>query len=551
VRFAPSPTGSLHIGGLRTALFNYLFARRTGGAFVLRIEDTDQKRTVPGSEADLMAMLQWAGCDYDEGPDVGGAHGPYRQSERLPRYAAVAEQLIASGHAYRCFGPDDSAPPPGPDTLAASGGSSPADAPLDAPLDGSRAGSPPARVPDDESADRAAAGERFAVRLVVPPDGSTRFHDLLRGDIAVPNADVSAQVLLKRDGFPTYHLASVVDDHDMRISHVIRGEEWLPSTAKHALLYRALRWPEPQFVHLPLLLNADRSKISKRQSHAGVNWYRDAGYSAEALVNFVALMGWSPPAARGKSSASAKKSKAAKSKAAKKAASAEEAEVMSLDEMARAFDLGAAQRSAAVVSLGKLEWLDARHCLGLAEDEAGRRRLASTAARLLSALPPRGAHEAETLPVSPERVGRIVRAMEGRVTARSLAQEGCLGGASYFFRDPRPPTASTCVDATAHREALAENRAKAWGAGAREAVRGALRALESVEEGAWGAADLQRAIKASASAQGLKVGAVMLPLRFAVSGAVVGAPLAATLELLGREATLRRLSEAVGGSPVE
>ena len=281
VRYAPSPTGSLHLGGLRTALYNYLLAKRHGGDCLLRIEDTDRTRLVEGATQQLQRDLAWAGIQFDEGPGaLGGDCGPYVQSERLPIYQEHVDRLLATGHAYRCF-----CTPKRLEDLrarqAAKGSSSSIYDRLCMHLSA------------EEVAARRARGEPSVVRMRMP-EGSTTVNDAVRGAVTFNNAGVDDQVLLKTDGFPTYHLANVVDDHLMRITHVIRGEEWLPSAPKHVALYAAFGWEAPVFAHLPLLLRADGSKLSKRFKDASLDHYVQLGYLPEALVNFVALLGWTP-----------------------------------------------------------------------------------------------------------------------------------------------------------------------------------------------------------------------------------------------------------------
>jgi glutamyl-tRNA synthetase len=281
VRIAPSPTGDPHVGTAYIALFNYVFARRHGGTFLLRIEDTDQERYTPGSEAAIFEALRWLGLRWDEGPDVGGPHGPYRQSERLALYREQAEVLRASGRAYRCFCTKDRLDEvrrrqmaEKQDTLGYDGHC--------------RALDP------GESDRRAAAGEPFVLRLAVPEGGVTTFVDQLRPEpISFENRLIDDQVLVKSDGFPTYHLANVVDDHFMGITHVIRGEEWITSTPKHVLLYRAFGWEAPRWHHLGLLRNADKSKLSKRKNPVSIFHYRDLGYLPETVLNFMANLGFS------------------------------------------------------------------------------------------------------------------------------------------------------------------------------------------------------------------------------------------------------------------
>ncbi|KAJ1929213.1 Glutamate--tRNA ligase mitochondrial [Tieghemiomyces parasiticus] len=319
VRFAPSPTGNLHLGGLRTALFNYLFARHTGGRFILRIEDTDQKRLVPGAVNRLVAALRWAGVTYDEGPDVGGDHGPYVQSARSELYQCYARELIERNRAYRCFCT--------PERLA------------QYRTVAARSGKPPVydkrctHLSQRAVEANLAQGLPYTVRLRFPDDLAT-VPDEVYGSVRV-NPHVSDDaVLLKSDGLPTYHLANVVDDHLMGITHVLRGEEWLSSTAKHVALYRALGWPLPKFVHLPLLLNADGSKLSKRTGDTDVAQLSQAGYLPEAVVNYVAQLGWAP---------------------------AEPQDLFTLDELVAQFTLTGINTSNPTVDYTRLDWLNRQH----------------------------------------------------------------------------------------------------------------------------------------------------------------------------------------------
>lgn len=279
VRVAPSPTGDPHVGTAYVTLFNYVFAKRHGGQLVLRIEDTDQTRYRADSEAMIMRSLRWLGLEWDEGPDIGGPFGPYRQSERRELHQKYAMQLVASGHAYRCF-----CTPERLDDMRqrqrAAGEMTGYDRHCRA-------------LPETEMAARLARGEAHVIRLKMPTDGVTVVPDLLRGQVEFDNSRLDDQVLLKSDGYPTYHLANVVDDHLMKISHVIRAEEWISSTPKHLLLYEAFGWDKPTFCHLPLLRNADKSKISKRKNPTSLRYYERAGVLPEALLNFLALMGWS------------------------------------------------------------------------------------------------------------------------------------------------------------------------------------------------------------------------------------------------------------------
>ncbi|HEY2901779.1 MAG TPA: glutamate--tRNA ligase [Polyangia bacterium] len=279
VRIAPSPTGDPHVGTAYIALFNYAFAKKTGGKFLLRIEDTDRTRSTPESEAAILRALQWVGLGWDEGPDIGGPHGPYRQSERLPIYQREVATLMESGAAYRCFCTAERLEAVRHEQRRQG---------LFVGYDGL------CRVlPRAEGDARVAAGEPFVVRMAMPRTGETVFVDRLRGEVKFENTQIDDQILLKTDGFPTYHLANVVDDHLMEITHVIRAEEWLSSTPKHVQLYRAFGWRAPEWVHMPLLRNPDKSKISKRKNPVSLDYYRDAGFLPEALLNYLGTMGWS------------------------------------------------------------------------------------------------------------------------------------------------------------------------------------------------------------------------------------------------------------------
>jgi glutamyl-tRNA synthetase len=318
----------VHVGGLRTAFFNYLFAHQQNGRFVLRIEDTDQSRLVEGAVENLIRVFSWLGLSFDEGPHVGGDFGPYVQSERLDIYRRHCERLLAAGQAYRCFCR--------PEELEAMR------------AEQVKRGSIPMydrrcrKLDAETSRRRAEAGESHVIRMVVPQMGTINFSDQVRGDISFRADGIDDQVLLKSDGFPTYHLANVVDDHLMQISHVIRGEEWLSSTPKHILLYQFFGWDIPVFAHLPLLLNPNRSKLSKRSADVAVEAYRHEGILPEVLLNFVALLGWHP---RG------------------------EQEIFSLPELIGEFSLEHIGKSGAVFDIAKLQWLNAEYLKRETDDE--------------------------------------------------------------------------------------------------------------------------------------------------------------------------------------
>lgn len=326
-RVAPSPTGDPHVGTAYMALFNRVFAKSRGGQFVLRIEDTDQARSTAASEQAIFDALRWAGLDWDEGPDIGGDCGPYRQSERTRIYRDHAERLLASGAAFRCFCT--------PERLGQVRRAQ--QARRETPrYDGHCLGLDAAEV-----AARLDRGEPHVVRLRVPTEGECRFEDGLRGEIAIPWRQVDSQVLMKSDGFPTYHLAVIIDDHLMRISHVLRGEEWISSFPKHQLLYDAFGWPMPAHYHLPLLRNPDTSKLSKRKNPTGLNYYRRAGYLPEALLNYLGLMGYSMP---------------------------DERELFTIDEMTAAFDIDRVSTSGPVFDLAKLGWMNGQYIRALNPD---------------------------------------------------------------------------------------------------------------------------------------------------------------------------------------
>ncbi len=328
VRFAPSPTGYLHIGGLRTALYNYLFAMKQQGTFLLRIEDTDQTRLVPGAVEGLIQAMAWAGITHSEGPmlredntlEEKGAYGPYVQSARLPIYKSYVDQLLEKDHAYYCFCTRER---------------------LEALREEQKAQGATPRydghcrsIPLADARARAAAGESHVIRMKLPENTDVTFEDLVLGEVTVNTSDLDDQVLVKADGYPTYHMAVIVDDNAMGITHVIRGQEWLPSTPKHALLYRFFGWEAPKFVHLPNILNADKKKLSKRQGDVAVEDFRQKGYLPEALVNYVALLGWSPE---------------------------DNAEFFTMDELIARFSLERVSKSGGVFDVNKLNWMNSHY----------------------------------------------------------------------------------------------------------------------------------------------------------------------------------------------
>ncbi len=471
VRFAPSPTGYLHVGNLRTALYDYLLARRFGGSWVLRIEDTDRTRQVEGAEQSLMTVLRWCGLEWDEGPDKGGPYGPYRQSERLPLYQAAIHSLLVQGHAYPCFCTSER---------------------LEAMRQAAKAEGREEKydrtclqLDTDVIRSRLAAGEPHTVRLRVPAGETLLLDDLIRGHVEFQSDLVDDQVLLKSDGFPTYHLAVVVDDHEMRITHVLRGEEWLSSAPKHLLLYRFLGYPLPQFAHLPLILNADRSKLSKRQGNVAVEDYRDQGYFPEALANFIAFLGWNPGHDR---------------------------EILSLAELAQEFSLERVGKSGAVFNREKLRWFNEQYLKAMPGE------------RLLTALKPilaaRGWADHDD-----DFLTRVIDLMRERATFVHEIPEK----AGWFFADPAE-----------YEEATVKKR---WKPESADWLRAFVPVLESL--GAFDHATLESAGRAYAEGRGGKLGDLVHPLRLAVTGVGGGPGLFELMEVLGRPVCRRRIGRAL------
>lgn len=318
-RFAPSPTGYVHVGSLRTALYNYLFAKKHGGKFILRVEDTDQNRFVEGAVENLLRTLNWCALEYDLGPEKGMDGDLYFQSNRTEIYKQHVQQLINAGYAYRCFC--------GTDRLDELRKTQEAQN-LPIKYDGM------CRSISRQDSEHKAQNQPYVIRMKVPDTGETVVEDVIRGTVTFKNEVIDDQVLIKSDGYPTYHLANVVDDHLMGISHVIRGEEWLPSTPKHVLLYEYFKWQKPVFAHLPLLLNPDRSKLSKRQGDVAVEDYKAKGYLPEALLNFVALLGWNK---------------------------GDDQEIFSLQELVKDFSLEKVGKAGAVFNTEKLDWINSQY----------------------------------------------------------------------------------------------------------------------------------------------------------------------------------------------
>jgi glutamyl-tRNA synthetase len=469
-RIAPSPTGDPHVGTAYVALFNLALARRHGGQFLLRIEDTDRQRSHPASERMIFEALRWLGLDWDEGPDVGGPYGPYRQSERSAIYREHAEELVGKGAAYPCFCTAE--------RLAALREEQKASKAAVMGYDGHCR-----RLPPDEAARRRASGEAHVLRLAMPADDSMVVTDLLRGEVRFERPQMDDQVLLKSDGFPTYHLANVVDDHLMKISHVVRAEEWLSSLPKHVHLYRSFGWEMPVFCHLPLLRNADRSKISKRKNPVSLNHYRRAGYLPEAMVNFLALMSYSMPDGR---------------------------EEFTFEEFVAAFELPRISLGGPVFDLEKLTWLNGRYLRRLSAEEF----LARLRGHVLSDV-----YLSDVHALCRERVDTL---------------EGFFDYASFFF------TGEVAYDADALAAMVPQGRtpadvAKALGALLETGVDPLLD---------WNAVTVEAALKAFAAAAGWPPKDVFMTVRLAVTGRAATPPLFETMAVLGKEVVRRRLRRA-------
>ena len=476
VRFAPSPTGHLHVGGARTALFNWLFARRHGGAFVLRIEDTDVERSSDDMVQGILDGLRWLGLDWDEGPSVGGAYGPYFQSARLDKYRAMASALVASGHAYYCYCT--------PDELKAKREAA------------ERAGGAWRydRTCLGLSAEQTAARERDglprAVRLHVP-EKPIRFEDLVHGPIEFDGANVEDFVVLRSDGHPTYHLSVVSDDVEMKITHVVRGDDHISNTPKQVLLYEAVGAPVPQFAHVPLIMGPDKKRLSKRHGATSVMEYAKQGYLPEAMLNFLALLGWSPGTNQ---------------------------ELFTKDELIAAFTLEGISGGNAVFNLEKLEWYNAQHIARLEPGQLIRRvRPAFQAAALWSDafLSDRRSWFLAVLDLLKPRVRRL---------------EDFVAVGNYFFSDMvqyDPAGVEKYLRTDGMREHLG-------------AIAGQFRALP-----AFDAASTEQALRSVADARGVKAASLIHGVRVAITGKTVSPGLFEVIALVGRERTDARLDAAV------
>jgi glutamyl-tRNA synthetase len=478
VRFAPSPTGLPHVGNIRTAMFNWLFARHTGGRFILRIEDTDVTRRVEGAEETIMDGLKWLGLDWDEGPEVGGDYGPYYQSQRVELYRQAAERLVTHGDAYYCYCSPER-------------------------LEEIRAEQARRKQPQQgydrhcrdlssqERAQKEAEGIKPVVRFKAPLEGQTRYHDVIWGDVVFEHSTIDDFVLLKSDGYPTYHLANVVDDHAMEISHVIRGEEWISSTPRHLLLYQALGLEPPQFAHLPMILGPDRAKLSKRHGAVSIIEYREQGYLPETVFNFLALIGWSLD---------------------------DKTEIMSQQELVENFSLERIGKTGAIFNREKLDWMNGVFIRKLSYEDLLRKIMPF----LESGLP-----KEVKRPISQQYVSRMVPLIQERIN--TLAEAATY--ADFFFVDMPEYEASMLIGK------------KMTGETTLEALKAAEERLSSLES--FGHDLLEDTLRHLAVDFGLKTGQLFGLLRVATTGRNATPPLFATMAVLGRERCLKRIEVAI------
>ena len=467
-RLAPSPTGDPHVGTAYQALFDYVWARKNSGKFVLRIEDTDRDRSTPDSEKAILDSLRWLGLEWDEGPDVGGPFGPYRQSERIHIYREYVDRLVAQGDAYPCFCSKERLDEVR-SALSEEGASS-------------RGYDRRCRdIPPADAAAKVRAGEPHVVRMKVPLEGECVWSDLLRGEIRKDWASIDDQVILKADGYPTYHLAVVVDDHLMEISHIIRGEEWINSVPKHVLLYGFLGWEPPVFCHLPLLRNRDRSKLSKRKNPVSVDYYRRAGFLPEALLNYLGMMGWSMPGGE---------------------------EKFTVAEMIGSFELEAVSLGGPVFDRDKLRWLNGRY---IRED--------LTPGELLDRLRDWGLNRDYT--------GRIAGLVQGRL--ETLGDWGEM--TVPFFADGVSPDPGLLTLEGFEAEELAGVMQKAvWD-------------LERL--GSFDSESIEALFRESSERLGVKLRDFTRPFYVAVTGRTVAAPLFGAMEIIGSDMVRMRIMAAI------
>jgi glutamyl-tRNA synthetase len=483
-RYAPSPTGLQHIGGVRTALFNYLFARSRGGKFILRLEDTDRTRSDAAFVQNLYDTFAWLGIPWDEGPDVGGPYAPYVQSERFGIYRKYAGELVEAGRAYYCFCSPERLEKIREEREAARSGETGYDRRC-------------RDISPEEGAERVRAGEAHTIRLKIPLGEATRFRDRLLGDIEWKNEDINPDpVLLKSDGFPTYHLANVVDDHLMGISHVLRAQEWLPSTPLHVILYGSFGWSPPEFCHLPMVMGQDGKKLSKRHGATSVDEFRRQGYLPEALLNYVALLGCSYEEGK---------------------------ELYTLGELAERFALEKLNKAPAVFDYKKLEWYNGQYIRMKGDAELAELALPYAVEAGLFGGPGKA-------PGPEER--RAFTAAMPLVKERASFLREIPEKLDYLFAEPPVPAAAEFIPKKAdlaHTISLLRL--------GRELL-GDLAALDDDAAEAL--------VKAKAEGAGVKLGDLLMPLRVAVTGKRVSPPLFGSIRILGAETCLARADRALG-----
>ena len=475
VRIAPSPTGDPHVGTAYIGLLNFIFAAQRGGQFVLRIEDTDRTRFVSTSEQMIFDALRWIGLTWNEGPDVGGPYGPYRQSERTEIYREHAEILLANGAAYRCFCT--------PEELEAARERQKA-AKLPPRYDGTCR-----RLSPEQIAANIDANKTFVIRMSVPLEGSTTFRDELRGDITFEHTNVDDQVLMKSDGFPTYHLANVVDDHLMHITDVIRAEEWISSTPKHVLLYNAFGWELPHFWHMPLLRNVDKSKISKRKNPVSLVYYRESGYLPNALLNFLGLMGGGM-------------AQPTEQEIVSKNLNTKEGDIFSLPEMLEKFDFKRISLGGPVFDIVKLKWLNGEYIRKLTpEDFFAKLR--------------------ETI-FSDAYLNAVAGLVQTRID--TLGQFGDITG--FLFSDDVLPTDAIFLPKKRTLE---------------ETLAFTVEQLATLEAAPWDAASIEAALKTIGEARLWSVKENFMLLRAIITGSATSPPLVESLVVFGKARTLDRM----------
>jgi glutamyl-tRNA synthetase len=477
VRFAPSPTGKIHAGNIHTAVFDYLLARHTGGTFILRIEDTDTTRKEEGAVELMMEAMKWLGLDWDEGPDIGGPYGPYIQSQRLPLYKEAAEKLVTQGNAYYCY-----CSPERLENMRKEQAAQKLSTGYDRAC---------RNLTREQCRAKEAEGIKPVIRFKVPDEGQTKFHDVIYGDVVFENKTLDDFVMLKSDGYPTYHLASVVDDHAMKITHVIRGEEWISSTPRHLLMYQAFGYTPPEYAHMSLIVAANRAKLSKRRGAISMLEYREMGYLPEALFNFLVLMGWSLD---------------------------DKTEIMTRQQMIENFSIERMGKTPAAFNEEKLDWMNGVYIRNLSVEDLTDRVLPF----MEKGLPPEVKR-----PLDINYVRQIVPLMQPRINTLKDAATY----ADFFFIDDLVHDVSKFAD----KKTTAETALKAL-----KAAEEKLASLDSFKRDL-----LENILRQLADDLGLKAGQLFNVLRVAATARDATPPLFETMEVLGKERCLKRIKAAI------